>query len=276
MITSAPRPYREALALTQAKTLLPTSLGSADLAALSPDIGERARFSAKVRSAEHLSILDDGTNDLVAGQVDPATVRLRLKQFLTRTGYQPPEGKAGGLEDFSSDQRINLQLTMNVQQAQGYGWWKQGQDPDILDASPCIQFLRVESREHPREDWPQRWNEARRATTMDGATDSASGVMGCVKNHPLLVVLSRFKTPYEPFDYGSGMGTEDRSRAWGMQHNIIGRDTMIFPQDRPFNADLQASPDIRSARLKTLLEASGVGRYDSNGVFVATNTGGTS
>ncbi|MFA5263062.1 MAG: hypothetical protein WC378_04500 [Opitutaceae bacterium] len=274
MIFARPMPFKEALKASQVRILMPTSFGTADLAKLDASVLERARFSARVRSAEHLAVIDDGINDLASGQIDLATARLRVKQYLRSTGYKAEEGTAGGLQDFSSDTRIDLQLLTNVQQAQGYGWWKQGQDPDLLDAFPAQEFLRVESRIKPRQDWPQRWDAARAATTTDGATESGSGRMVALKNHPIWVALSRFGTPYEPFDFNSGMGVEDVARADAMDLGIIERDTQIFPEDRPFNADLKASPEIRSERLRALLEQSGVGHFDDQGVFVVGAKGG--
>jgi hypothetical protein len=271
---SAPMPFQEALDQSQAKTLLPTSLGTRDLQRLKPEVRERARFSAKVRQAEHLAVLDRGTNAMVAGQLDLATARLQIKQYLARTGHRPPEGKEGGLQDFSSDRRTNLQLLTNVQQAQGYGWWQQGQDPDLLDAFPAREFLRVEDRLVPREDWPNRWDLARLATTIKGATPSSSGRMIALVGHPIWAKLNRFGVEYEPFDFGSGMGTEDVDRAEAIAVGVIDRDTQIFPQERPFNQDLQASPEIRSAKLRSLLESSGVGRFRGD-VFVATKGGGS-
>ena len=213
-------------------------------------------------------------NDLVAGVTDLATQRLAVKQFVRSTGYVAPEEKRGGLEDFASDARINLQLTMGTQQAQGAGWWQQGQDQDLLFAFPAREFLRVEDRAQPRDNWPQRWNEARANTTTDGATDSASGRMVALVNHPIWVELSRFKTPYEPFDFGSGMGTEDRDRTDAIALGLINPDTVIFPQSRRFNAELKATPEVRSERLKGLLEETGLGRFDRDGAFVF--TGGAS
>lgn len=264
---SAPQPFREALAQAQQKTLLPTSLGTADLNKLSADIRERSRFSAKVRSAEHLQQIDDVVNDIAAGQLDFATGRLRIKQYLQSVGHIAPDGKEGTLQDFGSEARINLQLRVNVQQAQGYGWWKQGQDADLLDAFPAQEFLRVESREHPRTDWGERWDAARVIAGVRGTTSSKSGRMVALKNHKIWVTLSRFHTPYEPFDYNSGMGVEDVDREDAIALKLIDRDTQIFPQDRPFNEDLQATPDIRSDKLRALLEQSGVGRFNQDGVF---------
>lgn len=266
-----PLPFRQAVTAAQARTLLPTNLRTREFEELVENgfaaVLERARFSAGVRKVEHLAVIDDGINDLVSGQTDIATQRLRVMQFVKSTGYMAEEGQRGGLLDLASRRRIDLQLSIGVQQAQGYGYWKQGQQEDILDAFPAQEFVRVEDREQPRT-WAPRWNKARRDTVTEGATNADTGRMVALKNHPIWVALSRFGTPYEPFDFGSGMGTEDTLRSEAIALELLDRDTQIFPQDRPFNAGLQATPEVRSATLRQLLEATGLGRFDANGTFV--------
>jgi hypothetical protein len=254
---------------------MPTSLTSAEIEQLDVQVRELGRFSARVRSVRHLATIDDGVNDILAGASDRATQRLAIKQFLKSTGHIAPEGKAGGLQDFASDARINLQLRMGVQMAQGYGEWKQGQDPDLLDAFPARELLRVEDREVPR-DWIERWIAARAATTAEGATEprESGGRMVAIVGHPIWVELSRFRQPYEPFDYGSGMGTEDVARREAVDLGIIGRDTQIFPQDRPFARDVQADVEVRSTKLRQLLEEEGTGHFNAQGVFVRGKKGG--
>lgn len=259
-----PIPFREALDHGRLKTLLPTDLSSAELAQIPADILARGRFSARVRLASHLDVIDQGATELAAGTIDVATARLRVKQFLARIGYQPDPEKRGGLEDFSSDQRIDLQLTMNAQEMQAAGYDAQGQDADLLWAFPAREFVRVEAREEPRENWPQRWNLARSQTTAEGATDADSGVMAAVVNHPLWAALSVFGRPTEPYDYGSGMGQEDVMRRRAVALDIIRPDTVVPPRRTPLNAGLQASPGVRSATLRTLLEQTGLGRFDGD------------
>ncbi|WP_221029903.1 hypothetical protein [Actomonas aquatica] len=242
-------------------------MSSAEIAQIPARILERARFSAKVRNLEHLAVIDDVANDVTAGALDVATARLRIKQFVASTGYQADESARGGLQDFLSTARTDLQVRMNVQLAQGAGWHQQGQDPAILDAFPAMEFVRVEARDEPRQDWPRRWNAARAATVLDGATDSSTGRMVALKGHPIWPELSRFGLPYEPFDYNSGKGTEDVSRQEAMDLDLIERDTVIFPDDRGFNADLQARPSARSERLRAAIEATGIGRFDAGGVL---------
>lgn len=275
---SRPLPFKTALDASQQKTLLPTTARTKEFAQIVADgrasVLERARFSAGVRKVSHLAVIDDGINDLVAGVTDLATQRLAVKKFVAGTGYMASDEKQGGLQDLASDRRINLQLQVGVQQAQGYGFWKQGQQDDLLWAFPAREFVRVESREQPRADWPVRWNAARAATLADGATDSASGRMVALVNHPIWAELSVFGTPHEPFDFGSGMGQEDVARKEAVALGLLNEDTAIFPQDRPFNQDLQASPDVRSARLRALLEETGIGKFNDKGVFIANPTGG--
>lgn len=261
-------PFEEALAASRVRSLLPTSLNTRGLQKLSVDIRERARFSATVRCAEHLAVIDSGVEALVSGKIDIASARLHVKEFLARTGYRAPDEKKGGLQDFSSDERVDLQLITNVRQAQGFGWWKQGQDEAILDAFPAQEFVRVEARDAPRANWVNRWDYARLTTSTRGATSANSGRMVALKNHPIWAELSRFGTPYEPFDFNSGMGVEDVSRAEAMSLGIIDRDMKVEPQERPFNEDLQSSPDVRSDKLRKLLEESGVG-YFRGDVFIA-------
>jgi hypothetical protein len=283
-------PFKQALNASQARSILPTALSSRELAEIEGDILQYARFSARVRSAEHLAAIDDPINDLVAGRLDYATGRLSVKKFLDGTGYMAPEDERGSLADFASDARINLQLRMGVQMAQGYGYHIQGQDPVLLDAFPARELVRVEEREVPRgqrrgpggalvddseNGWPARWNRARAETTEDGATDSASGRMVAIVGHPLWKALSRFGVEHEPFDFNSGMGLEDVDRQDAMALGIIERDTQIFPQRDRFGEALQAAPEIRSERLRGLLEETGAGRFDRDGVFVAAKRKGS-
>lgn len=259
MIFSKPVPFSEALAYLRQKSLLPTTGRTADFARVSAAIRERAAFSAGVIKAEHLQQVLDSARSLVAGETDFATQRLALKDYLQSSGYVPSEEDRGTLRDLSSDARLQVQVMTPVQMAQGYGYWQQGQDTAVLDAYPAQEFLRVESREVPREDWPQRWVAA--GGTLYGDR------MVALKDDPVWTKLSRFGQPYEPFDFGSGMGTEDVSRSEAMDLGLIDRDTQIAPEDRPFNQDLQATPEVRDSALRNLLSATGLGSFDGSGTF---------
>jgi hypothetical protein len=261
MNIAAPKPFLEAVQANQIRRLLPTDLSSAMLEEIDPEILMRARFSAKVRSAEHLGVLDGLVEKITAGKMDFASARLELKQYLAHTGYAPESEHEGTIQDLSSTARTNLQLRTNVQQAQGYGRWKQGQDADLLDAWPAQEFLRIESREKEREDWPERWRRAGGRTF--------GGRMIALKNDPCWVALSRFGTPWPPFDFGSGMGVEDITRAEAQELGLITLQEIPEPQDMGFNDDLAATPAVQSQILRAALEATGVGYFDEDGVFRA-------
>ena len=90
--------------------------------------------------------------------LNPASARAELKQILQSIGYNPGD-KAGGIQDLGSDARINLQIKMNVESAQGYGSYLQGQAEGAIDAFPAQELFRAEDREEPR-NWPTRWMQA--------------------------------------------------------------------------------------------------------------------
>ncbi|MFA5265610.1 MAG: hypothetical protein WC378_17460 [Opitutaceae bacterium] len=266
-ISWAEAPSRDALDYLGQKSVLPTTGRTWNLDKLPAEIRERAAFSAGVTQAEFIARAYAGARQLAAGTSDRATMRLQLKQMLGGMDYQPAKGKEGGLQDLSSDARLNLILDTNSAQARGYAWDQAGQDQDLLDAYPAEEFLRVEDRDHPRTTWQALWNKKRAEVGSEGATDSGSGRMVALKNHPIWRAINRFGNDYEPFDFGSGMGKEDVDREDAVALGIIKPSQRIEPQERSFNDRLQASPEIMSGSLRSALEATGLGRFDSSGVF---------
>ena len=241
---SAPLPFAEALDARAVKQLLPTDLRTSLLATIPAELRERAMFSAGVTNTEFLQRASDGIDALVAGTTDRATQRAELKALLASLNYQPVPGEEGTLTDLGSDRRLNLILDQNLQQAQGYGRWAQGQDESVLDEWPAQELVRVIDSKQKR-DWAARWSEA-------GGT-FFNGRMIALKNDLIWTAISAFGTPYPPFDFNSGMDVEDIDRDTAIAAGLIDRDTQITPQSRDFNTDLQASPEIRSAALKDAL-----------------------
>lgn len=258
MILSTPMPFAEALQARAVKQLLPTDFRTSLLDTIPAELRERAMFSAGVTNAEFLQRASDGIDALTAGTTDRATQRAELKKLLATLNYQPVPGEEGSLTDLSGDRRLNLILDQNLQQAQGYGRWMQGQDPEVLAQWPAQELVRVIDSEHPR-DWAQRWAEA-------GGTFYA-GRMIALKNDPrdpgFWSRLSRFGTPYPPFDFNSGMDVQDIDRDEAEALGVIDPTTTIAPQSRDFNTDLQATPEVRSAALKDALgeTLSGVAQF---------------
>jgi hypothetical protein len=241
----APMPFAEAIESRLVRQLLPTEFRTALLQEIPAQLRERAFFSAGVTNAEFLDEANTSIDTLLAGTTDRATQRAELKKLLARLEYRPFEGEEGSLTDLSSDARLNLILDQNLQAAQGYGSWKQGQDPTVLDMWPAQELVRVIQAERPR-DWAQRWSEA-------GGQFYGSRMIA-LKNDPIWTRLSRFGTPYPPFDFNSGMDVADIDRDEAVALGLIMRDEQIPAQDRDFNLDLQASPQVRSEALATALQ----------------------
>jgi len=260
MIFRRALPFLEALQSREVRQLLPTEFRTELLAEIPAQLRERAFFSAGVTNGEFLQRASDAVDDLTAGAVDRATKRAELKKLLSSLEYRPDAGAEGTLTDLSSDARLNLILDTNLEMAQGYGQWKQGQNAAVLDQWPAQELIRARVAKVPR-DWAQRWTDA--GGTFYG------GRMIALKNDPIWRRLSRFGLPYPPFDFNSGMDLDPIDRDEAVAFGLIDRDTQLFPQDRDFNTDLAASPQVRSSSLKEALQEhfSGRASFDTEGVL---------
>lgn len=258
IVFSQPIRFAEAAQARAVRSILPTTLSSAELESISADILERGLFSARTTYAAYLDEVDHVLDDYLSGKIDLATGRLTLQDKLDSLGYKPAAGEEGSLTDLSSDKRVNLVIEMNSGSAQGYGAWKQGQDPAILDQWPAQELYRAAPATQPR-DWADRWEAA--------GGELYRGRMIALKNAPIWSDISRFGTPYPPFDYGSHMDVRDVDRDTAIELGLIDRDTQIAPETRDFNLDLQYSGEIRSAALRQALVDVGYG-FDAKGNLV--------
>lgn len=235
MIFTAPLPFEEAIQSREVRQILPTDFRTALLQQIPAELRERAMFSAGVTNAQFLQDASDEIQDILDGKQDRATARLKMKQLLDRLGYVPPEGEEGTLTDLGSDDRLNLILDTNVQMAQGYGRWKQGQDPTILDAWPAQELIDTNpGQTENRRDWEQIWENA-------GGTVQPDGRMIALKNDPIWVEISRFRLPYPPFDFGSYWDVADVDYDEAVALGLLQPGQQITPQDRGFNEGLEAA-----------------------------------
>ncbi len=226
-----PTSFREALQMLSAKKIMPTDMTSRELMQLAAEVREASFFSAQTNADYYLNkILDLVTAD-VEGKLDRATFRLRAKEFLKEIGYEALPEERGTITDLASDARINLVAKMNVEAAQGYGQWRQGQDATIVDLWPAQELFRAESRKEPR-DWQSRWVE-------HGGVLYA-GRMIALKDDEIWTAISVFGLPYPPFDFGSGMWTRDISRDEAVELGVMTEDQTVEPQRRPFEMGMAA------------------------------------
>jgi len=203
------KPFKEALQKLTSKTPVAADLSSAEWSQVPQALRERAVFSARTTNAGYVQEIKDKIESIlnpktvmrdgrpVTEGLNVATARVELKQSLKNIGYSPEPEKTGGIEDLSSDRRLNLILKQNVESAQGFGSWLQGQAEGALDAFPAQELFRAEDRKEPR-NWIERWRGA-------GGQFYDGDRMIALKSDPIWSEISAFDTPYPPFDYNSGM-----------------------------------------------------------------------
>lgn len=243
-------PFKEALDKFRARTPVGVDLSSSEWADVPLALRERAMFSARTINAGYLQEIMDKVDRILnpetvqrpesgfpAGRpvtegLNLATARLELKQVLQALNYDPGS-KAGSLQDLSSDARLNLVLKQNVESAQGYGNFLQGQAPGALDVFPAQELFRAEDREEPR-DWPTRWMQA-------GGEIFTGGRMIALKSDPIWAAISAFGTPYPPFDYNSGMWVRDIDRGEAIALGLLEPGEAAQPAVESFNASLESS-----------------------------------
>jgi len=257
-------PFKEALDKLRQRTPVGVDLSSSEWADVPLALRERALFSARTVNAGYLQeIMDkvdrilnpvtvmrtdpDGSTRPVTEGMDIATARMELQEVLRSLNYNPGS-KAGSLQDLSSDARLNLVLKQNVESAQGYGNFLQGQADGALDVFPAQELFRAEDREKPR-DWRTRWMQA-------GGEIFTGGRMIALKSDPIWTEISRFGVPWPPFDYGSGMWVRDVDRAEAEALGLLNPGEEVQPVVEKFNAKLEASASGLSPELLASLQKS--------------------
>lgn len=253
---TTPVPLEDAVRSLGAKTPLGRALSSAEWELESVEIRDRAFFSATVEDERILaemqrrilqrvrlqrSKLADGSEGVT---MDRARFISEMQEELDRAGYRPDPAKAGGLQDLSSAGRLGLIWDMQLAQARGFAKWKVNQHPDILRSYPCQELIRVKARNERRE-WPKIWAEHGGQFYGGPGSNSdypeAPGRMIALKTDPIWAKISRFGTPWPPFDWGSGMGLSDIGRREAIELGVIKRETKQAPLSTAFNAGLKAS-----------------------------------
>ena len=171
------------------------------------------------------------------------------------------------MTDPYSKRRLDVLRETNVQQARGYAQHLEGTTEGALLAFPAQELVRIEDREHPR-DWIVRWHAA-------GGRFSDGGRMIALKGDPIWTKISRFGTPWPPFDFNSGMGVEDIDRDEAISLGLIGEDDP--PPEVPdfgFNDDLEAElPQDGIAETDKMLRETFGDQVDIRGTTAHWNAG---
>lgn len=244
-----------------AQTNVPTELRTREMELLPTSVKERAHWSAGVTNAEVLQLMDDVRRKELTGEYSRQESMKALRMGLKAMGYKPEPGTEGTIKDLLSSRRQGVYLETNLAMAAGWKNWSKQQA--ALKFYPAVRLVRLVEKKDYR-DWVSRWNEARAATREEGAEMALKtwgmrpGEKGpmCLLNHPLLLELSRFKLPYDPLDYGTGIRMQVVSWKEAEDAGIIedGVEDMLMPQVRSINDALQMKPDVRDDKLRTQLD----------------------
>lgn len=264
----APIPFAEALARHDVRQVMPTHLSSRQLQEIDRGITKTSLFSARNLMQGYLEALKEKLRLLIspaqvsrpdratAGNPDGLTtdgrndadLRVELRQVLKEHGYAPAPEDRGTIKDFASDQRLNLVVRTNVEIAQNYGYWQQGQDPLVLDAFPAQELYRAGDPVGKVRDWPKRWRAAAAAAGDEDAlrVQDESGRMIARKDSPIWQSLGdgdgldpdeasdALHNPYPPFAFNSLMDIRDIGRDQALALGLIRADEQVQPSHEEF------------------------------------------
>lgn len=199
-IVNHPMPTAEEVLLS--KELMPTTLSAAQLELLETAITERSLFAAGCNDVRIVQSIRDGARKILRGEWSQEEARRFLQSCLEYFNYTPEPGTEGTIQDLGSTPRKNLILDTNVAQCQNYAW-RQSLLAD--DRKQAWELRRVGTRLEPRK-WDILWNEAYAELTPEERLTVDPNRHVALIASPIWTKLSRFGTPYPPFDYNSGMG----------------------------------------------------------------------
>jgi hypothetical protein len=242
------RPLQEAVDVFSRKVPVGSTMSSREWELIQAEIRLRSMFSARVESERLLAEMQFRLQARIAlakkdgRTMDRGVFIEEMRAELTAAGYKRGEAKRGSLRDLKSSRRLGLIWDMNLAQAQGYAKWKAGMDPDVLQAVPAQELIRVRQRTEIR-DWPQVWEDYGGRFYGQPSPDypRAKGRMIALKTDPIWRRISRFKTPWPPFDWGSGMGLKNIRRDQAEALGLLGAGEELTPLVVPFNAGMRMS-----------------------------------
>lgn len=250
-ITLTTKPLLDAVEMIRTKVPAGSARSSSEWNLVPGEIRLRAMFSARVEDerllAEMQARLLDRISEAKASGVtmDRGLFMEEMRALLKEQGYRRPDDvKRGSLRDLKGFRRLGLIWDMNLAQAQGYARWKADMTPEGLENEPCYELIRVMDRLEHR-DWPTVWRQhGGQFFDGEGSNDDyplSPGRMIARKTDPIWRAISRFGTPWAPFDWGSGMGLRGLPRAEADAFGLTFPGEVFTPDATPFNENLKAS-----------------------------------
>jgi len=230
-----PMPFQEALDKLGSKSFVTSALSSSEWSDVPAALRERAFFSSRIESARFLQRSMDFIGDFLDGskeEISPGVFALKagsraqfvshMQDFLDKEGVARDDGS---ISDITSEKRLGLIFDMQTRQADGYGYWRQGMDSDVLNIFPASRFIRVADVKEPRQSHIQFENQV------------------YLKTDPIWarVINQDFGVPWPPFGFGCQHDVEDADRDETESLGLIKAGQQLLPEVKSFNENLQAS-----------------------------------
>lgn len=254
----SPDDLTDAMRIAAARDLLPTDLGSADIAKWEAEIKQRSIFTARGTNATFLQEIKDVVENLVAGKINQAKGRELLKAKLDEVGYDPITGfsiddqiepaEPGSLRDISSEDRLDLILDTQTSQAANFAYYEQGQKVKTLHSWPCWELVRIAYRMVPRGErrykgfiipdptnaWPVRWVKAG-GTIHSGRMVARKDAEVWNQLGSPTIFNDGLGQPYPPFAFNSGMGFREVDRSDAIRIGAMTADDEVSARPRSLN-----------------------------------------
>lgn len=265
-----PLKFLDAVRRLGKKKPIARKLSSKQWAAMPTAIRERAYFTSNVESMKFLNKSKKMLEDYLSGARETVTTPdgrkvtalkkasradfiYKMQKLAKETGLGnilPPGTDMSRdlitrMKDVASESRLKLIFDTQTQQAQAYGYYKQGQDPAILDAYPAQRFIRAEQRKVPRPLHERNRNEVRRKDDMEFWLRMNNQSIG------------GFGVPFGPWGFNSGMDVEDVRRDEAIRLGLIEKNEQVLPPDDTFNKGLKAAADVEAEFLEKFMDKLG-------------------
>lgn len=246
------RPLEQAVERLGKRTPLAVALTSAELAALPVEIREVSFFSANVESERILAEMQRRVLQRVRLErenlsedgvvMNRSRFIAEMQDGLEAMGYLPKPGDEGTIRDITTAGRLGLIWDMNLDMARGYANWRTSMNPDLLEAVPAFELIRLEERIEKR-DWVQIWKDHGGQFYGEPSSDfpGAPGRMIALATDPIWQRISEFGVPWPPFRWGSGVGKGPVRWREAKALGIPGFDKPQTPPDMDFTAGTKAS-----------------------------------
>ena len=245
-LTTTTAPLQPAVDMMAEKTVVGSPMNSAAWAELPEEIRRRAMFSATVESERLLQEMKDRLQQRLEGTgttlMDKNLFIAKMRNILSESGYDESGQGINDITNLKARARLALIFNFNISSALGYGRYMLDLDPAALEVEPAYELIRVRQRREPR-DWPEIWAEHGGQFYPGPNPDyPEAGRMIALKTDSIWSRISRFGSPWPPFDFNSGMGLAGIGRAEALALGLIKpKQKVVAKSLRSFNSGVEAS-----------------------------------